>query len=311
MLPFLRPTLRDGWLAVARAADRIDLAHVRRRPGARPEVLLLHSRVCDGDELAGLRALRRDLRLGRHRCTALLRHGEYQLLQVEPPDVPEEELREALRWRVKDMLGFAAEVAAIDLLDIPQAPGGMGRRQVFVMAADKGLLTPRVAAFDDARLQLEAIDVTELAQRNIAALFEEEHRGLALLCFDDSGGTLSFTCAGELYAVRHIDASLAQFFSPDVAQREALFERVALEAQRSLDNFDRQFGHISLSRLLVSPLPESSVFLHYLRENLALPVGELDLAEALDFPAVPDLALASTQAAFLMVLGAALRDAAA
>ncbi len=297
-------------MAVAYAADRFDLAHVRRQPGRRPEVLLLHSRSrAGGDEAAVLRGLSKDLGLNRYHCTALLGEGEYQMLQVEPPEVPVEELREALRWHIKDMLHTPAESASIDYFEIPQEPGVSVRaRQLWAVAADKGLLAPRVAAFDRAKLPLEVIDIPELAQRNIAALFEAENRGLALLSFDERGGMLSFTYGGELYALRRIDVTLAQFIGGDTSQSEALFERVALEAQRSLDNFDRQFGHISVNRLLVAPLPESAAFLDYLREYLAVPVAELDLTEVLDFPSLPDLALPLRQTQFLKAIGAALRE---
>ncbi len=308
MLPFLRPKMRDGWMAVSYAADRFDLAHVRRRPGRKPEVLTLHSRARSGDDGVVLRALRKDLGLSRYHCTTLLADGEYQMLQVEPPEVPADELREALRWRIKEMLHTPAESANIEVLEIPAEHTGRAR-QVWAVAADRAMLAPRVACFDGAKIALEVIDIPELAQRNIAALFEEENRGLALLSFDEAGGMLSFTYGGELYALRRIEATLAQFVSLEAAQRETLFEKVALEAQRSLDNFDRQFGYIGISRLLVAPLPESQALLDYLREYLAVPVAELDLAEVLDFPSLPDLSLPLRQTQSLKVIGAALRQA--
>ena len=309
MLPFLRPKVHDGWMSVAYVAGRFDLAHVRRSPGRKPEVLLLHSRARGGDDSHALRALRKDLGLASYRCTALLGDGEYQMLQVEPPDVPAGELREALRWRIKDMLQYPAESANIDLLQIPAEPGASARaRQVWAIAADRALLRPRVAAFDNAKLTLAAIDIPELAQRNIAALFEEENLGLALLSFDETGSMLSFTYGGELYALRRIDAPLSQFVNLEAAQREALFEGVALEAQRSLDNFDRQFGHIRVNQLLVAPLPEGSALVGYLREFLSVLVAELDLATVLDFPSLPELALPLRQTHYLRAIGAALRD---
>lgn len=309
MLAFLRPKLRDGWMAVAYASGRLQLAHVRRRRGSRPEVLLVHSRPLAQDEAATLKALRQDLDLDCYHCTALLQAGEYQFLQIESPEFPGEDPVPALRERIKDLLGFPAEAASIDALEIPREAGVPGReRQVFAVAANNALLAPRVAAFDKAGLRLEAIDIGEAAQRNIAALFETEDSGLALLSFDDRGGTLSFTRAGELYAVRHIEAPLAQFASSDGQRRSALFERVALETQRSLDNFERQHGHVGIARLLLAAVPDGSDFLASLRDYLTVPVAELDLAEVLDLSRVPELALPSCQTEYLKVVGAALRD---
>lgn len=312
MLPFLRPKLREGWLAVAYSTDRLDFAHVRRPAQGKPEVLLLDSCPRGEDDKAALQALRKDFKLGHYHCTALLREGEYQMLQIEPPNVPDTEVKEALRWQINDMLRFPAESASIDMLPIPADQSMAGRaKQAFAVAADNTLLAPRVAAFDAAKLALEAIDIPELAQRNISALFEEENRGLALLAFDDNGGLMTFTFAGELYASRHVNLPLAQFTDMTADTRAALFERIVLEAQRSLDNFDRQYGHITLKRLLVSPVPEMEALLAYLREQLPLPVEVLDLGTVLDFPAIQALAEPMRQSQCLKVLGAALRDAAA
>ncbi len=311
MLPFLRPKVHDGWMAVAWVEGRFDLAHVHRVPGRKPEVTLLHSCPRSGEDDYTLRSLRKELGLGHYRCTALLDDGEYQMLQVEPPQVPAEELRDALRWHIKDALSYPAASANLDLLEIPAQPGSNARRrQVWAIAADRTLLAHRASSFAQAGLQLAAIDIPELAQRNIAALFEEEGLGLALLSFDAAGGMLSFTHGGELYALRRIDTPMGQLAGAEATQREALFGHIALEAQRSLDNFDRQFGHINVRRLLVTPLPESFAFVQYLREFLSVSVDELDLAEVLDFPALPELALPLQQTRYLKVIGAALRDAA-
>lgn len=305
----LHRKLHDGWMSVAITPDRFDLAHVQRRQGRKPEVLVLHSQPRADADLVALRALRKRLGLAHYRCSNLLSEGEYQMLQVEPPEVPAAEVKEALRWRIKDSLNYPVEAATVDMLEIPDDPGVVGRtKQIFAIVANNALLSPRVALFDAARVPLLAIDIPELAQRNISALFEEENRGLALLAFDDAGALLTFTFRGELIAVRHIDVSLPQLRQADASRREQLFERIALEVQRSLDNFDRQHGQISVTRLLVSPLPESPDFLDYLRKDLSLPVEELDLAEVLDFPSLPELSLPLRQSQCLKALGAALRD---
>lgn len=54
-------------------------------------------------------------------------------------------------------------------------------------------MAPLVQAFQAARVPLAAVDLPELSQRNLAALFEEGGRGLATLIFDDDEGLLTFT----------------------------------------------------------------------------------------------------------------------
>ncbi|TRZ57505.1 MAG: agglutinin biogenesis protein MshI [Rhodocyclaceae bacterium] len=309
MMPLLRPKLNEGWLSVAFAPDRIDFAHIRRRAGKKPEVLLLSTYQRAGNDVEALTSLRKVLKLASYCCSSLLRVGEYQLLQVEPPDMPANELKEALRWRIKDMLSFPVESATIDVLEIPSDPATVGRaRQVFAVAANNSIIAARMALFDDAKVPLLAIDIPEMAQRNISALFEEQDRGLAMLCCDESGAMLTFTFKGELYAARHTEVPLVQLQQAEEVRREQLFERISLEVQRSLDNFDRLNGHIRLPHLLVSSLPEVPGFLEYLRDNLSMPVVAMDLAQVLDFPSIPELAQPTRQSLCLKVLGAALRE---
>ena len=207
------------------------------------------------------------------------------------------------------MLSFPVESATIDVLEIPSDPAAVGRaKQVFAVAANNSIIAARMALFDDARVPLLAIDIPEMAQRNISALFEEQDRGLAMLCCDDSGAMLTFTFKGELYAARHTEVPLIQLQQAEEARREQLFERISLEVQRSLDNFDRVNGHIRLPHLLVSSLPEVPGFLEYLRDNLSMPVVAMDLAQVLDFPSIPELSQPTRQTLCLKVLGAALRE---
>lgn len=309
MMPLLRPKLNEGWLSVAFAPDRIDFAHIRRREGRKPEVLLLNSYQRTGDDVEALSRLRKALKLSHYRCSTLLHVGEYQLLQVEPPDMPAAELKEALPWRIKDMLNYPVESATIDVLEIPSDPAAVGRaKQVFAVAANNTIIAPCMALFDDAKVPLLAIDIPELAQRNISALFEEEDLGLAMLCCDESGAMLTFTFRGELYAARNTEVSLVQLQQAEEMRREQLFERIELEIQRSLDNFDRMNGHIRLPHLLVSSPPGVPGFLEFLRDNLSIPAVEMDLAKVLDFQGIPELSQSERQTQCLKVLGAALRE---
>ena len=296
----------DGWTSVVFGDDRIAIADVTLRRDARPLVHACDSFAREGSELDTLKRLRNAKRLARNRCTTLLWHGQYQLLQVDAPDnakdMPRDELRETLRWRVKEMVDFPVDRANLDILDIP-APGGRAQ-QLWVVVASHDVLQPRAHLFQDAKAPLAAIDVPELAQRNLAALFEEPNRGLALVSFDSKGGLLTINYQGELFMTRHIDVSGPELVGP---QAETLHERVLLDIQRSLDNFDRNYSTVPLTRLLVGPLPGGEAFVEYLRTNLSLPVASANLADVFDIEATPRLAEIAAQAESWLALGAALR----
>ena len=164
-----------------------------------------------------------------------------------------------------------------------------------------------VAPFVAAKVPLTAIDVPELAQRNVAALFEDDNRGLAFLRLDQSGMMLTLTFHGELIAVRRGDMNTTQLASPDVDQRARVRERLVLELQRSLDNFDRQYSHIPISKVIVACYPAIESILGDLTESTYVPVFAMNLAEVLDFPSVPELRKPDCQAQNLLAIGAALR----
>ena len=298
-----------GWLCVNVMQDRIDVAHVLSADKVRPEIQLCDSYRKEGDSTATLARMRRELRLDRYRCTTLLRNGSYQMMQVDAPNVPAEEAKDAVRWRVKDMIDFPVDAATIDALFIPAPQGAAGHNpQMFAVAAKNELIAATVKPFNDANVPLEVIDVPELAQRNIAHCLEPEGRGLALLAFDEQGGLLTFTCGGELYQFRHIEVSASSFTGTDPAQQQDVYDRVVLELQRSLDHFDRQFRHVAIARVVITPVPGAEGLQEYLASNLDLPVVSLDLAQIVDFPDLPELQEPARQAQCLQLIGAAMRE---
>lgn len=281
--------------------------HVHREAGTRPKVVLAESIERGADYTKLLSSLRKPLGLDARHCMAVLRHGEYQLIQTEAVEGTPEEARDILRWKLKDQVEFPVDAAAVDFLPIPS--GGRAP-QVFAAIAAEAVVAPLVQAFQAAKLPLEVIDLPELSQRNLASLFEESGRALAALVFDDMEGLLTFTVDGELLVVRHVEISARQLIAADADRRTALFERIALDVQRSLDNFDRLYSAIPLSRLMVAALPGVDGFVDHLRGNLTVPVAPMDLGSVLDLGAVPALLDPVRQFQCLRGLGAALRDAA-
>jgi len=297
-----------GWLAVVPKGTRIDLAHVRRGEGGRPELRLMESFRIERDVADALKALGDARKLKSYRATTLLASGQYHLAQFETPSVPAEERAEALRWKFKDTVDFPVDTASIGVLDIPMEAGGTRQPMVYAVAAGLSSISPLMQTFDASKVPLEAIDIPELAQRNVAALFEEENRGLAFLSLDDAGGLLTVTYRGELYAVRRIEVSATQLVEADADRRSALLERIMLELQRTLDNFDRQYSFISVAGLMAASCPAVPDLQSYLAQNLYVQVREMDLADVCDLTAVPELrGNRELQAQYLLTIGAALR----
>ena len=293
ILPF-----RDQWVLAA-----------ARQAGARLELERLNSFERDSKDVQALRRISGSFDVGSSILSTLLVSGEYQLLQTEAPDLQDRaELKEALRWKIKEMVDFPVEQATLDFFDIPQEGTAAGRgRQVFVVIAKNDVLRPKIELFQDARLPLSVVDIPEMGMRNIARLFETQLRGLALLNFTPVGGMLLFTFRGELCAVRRIEITLEQLETAEDGRLTELFDRIALEVQRSVDNFERQFNAITLSRLVTPEMQSVPGMLDYLKDYLSIKVEAMDLADVIDFPSVPELKNTRRQAELMPVIGAALR----
>jgi MSHA biogenesis protein MshI len=259
------------------------------------------------DPAQALRALRRAQPLQQHRSVGLLQHAQYQLLTLDAPDLPRSEWRDAMRWRLKDLVDFPVETAGIDVLDIPADPQQRRPPSLIAIAAARATLQPLADAATDAGAPWHAIDVPETALRNIAVLAAEAGRGEALLHVGHTHSTLVVTAHGELLMSRHIEVTLDQLTEADEDQRQQNFERASLELQRTLDNVERQFSHANLARLQVAPGAPLLAFVEYVRDLVYVPVTTFDLAAVIDLSAVPDLTDPTEQAAYLPAIGAALR----
>ena len=214
----------------------------------------------------------------------LLEPREYQFLVADAPNVQEAELKMAMNWRLKDIIDFPVEQASFDLLSIPGPSGADSRSStMFAVVARTELLKRRVAEFDEAHFGATVIDIPETAQRNIAALYEEEGRGMGLLFFDATGGLMTVSFGGELYHARRFEITQAEIAGASHEGRDELFGRILLEVQRTLDNVERQFSFMTLTKVLIGPEAEDSGLMTFLRGNLAVAVEAISLESVLEF----------------------------
>jgi MSHA biogenesis protein MshI len=298
-----------GWMSIVLHEEGIRVCHITRAPLAMPTVEWIASYPSAKSADKPLEKLAKDLQASRYQCTTLLGSNEYQLLSVDAPTVPQDELKTAIRWRLKDMLDFHVDDATIDVLDVPVNKEAPGRGHLmYVVAARNQIVAQRQALFADAKIPLRVIDIPDIAQRNISVLLEPEGRGIAMLSFDSDGGLLTVTFSGELYLSRKIDVTLTQLAQAIGEQKTACYDKITLELQRSLDHFDRHYHFITLAKLLLAPMVDEGVGLQeYLAANLYMPVESFSLDAVLDITKVPELKTLDVQQRYFLTLGAALR----
>lgn len=245
--------------------------------------------------------------IGSAQWTVPLARGDYQMLVVPEPTVPDSEMEESLRWTLASKLDFPLEQAVIAWMRIPRSGAGERDRQLYVIVARKAQVDEHAALFDKAQLTLDAVDVRETALRNIASLLERDQEGLGLVTVGPAGVTSTFTWRGELYLDRFFGQPLPDLVLGDEARRQKFYERVAQQVQQSMDLIGRNYPFVHIGRIVVAPTPQPLELAAHLRGKLPVAVELLDLAAVLDLTAAPQLRQPDHQARYLVPLGAALR----
>ncbi len=168
-------------------------------------------------------------------CQLVLTAGSYSLLLVEAPKVEADELVEALRWRIKDLVPFSVEQAALDVFLLPEDSSRGGNPMAYVVAIEKSVIQTMVELVAEAKLELQAIDIAELALRNLLRHCTDTPRGIALVRLSQGGGNLSLLREGNIYLSRAFDIAYNGGLLDDLPE-----DALILELQRSLDYFERQ-----------------------------------------------------------------------
>jgi MSHA biogenesis protein MshI len=258
--------------------------------------------------------------------TTSLLIADSNLVMLEKPDVTDSELRQAVRWRIKDSLSFDVDNAIIDVFEIPGQKERGRTPLVYVTAAEKEFLKQRIKMFEEQNLEVESIDIAELVMRNIAALLPEDQHGVALLKLDATKGLMTLTQDSSLYLARNIDVGYSSLSSktnsilgenPNEAdglafeegmppEQQRSLDAIVLEVQRSLDYYESHFAKPAINSLVIAPLPyEIPGMVKYLAGALGLQVRLLDLNAVFD---VQTPISEEKQANCFFAIGAALRE---
>ena len=169
-----------GWVAIAPQGDCVRAVGLVRDAAQRPRVAWACSAPWD-DPLRALRGLRRSRSLSGQRTVGVLQPAQYQWLTLDAPDVPREDWRDAVRWRLKDMIDFPVESAGLDILEVPADPQQRRRAALFAIAAVARDARAAGRGCEDAGLPWSAIDVAGdgPAQRRRPRRCRRSRRGAA------------------------------------------------------------------------------------------------------------------------------------
>lgn len=279
---FKKKAKASSRVGVVVSSDQLAVAHMGERDGA-PYLLDFERVVLKAERDAGkaLAKLVKDMDLEDKQCSFVLNRKDYNLHLVEAPEVEADELRSAVRWKIKDLLDMKVEDAAIDVFRVP-ADAYRGREMVYVVASLKSRISGIVNMVTDSALELAVIDIPELVMLNLSTHYVEDQNGVAFMDLRRNGSTMNITRNGELFLSRRINTQL----DPAVMQSdewENLKDRLVLEIQRSLDYYESQMGQTPINRIVIAQRQhDGAAMAESLNAMLTADVTVLNIAEHLD-----------------------------
>jgi MSHA biogenesis protein MshI len=298
---------KQSLLSYCQSSEAVAIARVRRARDVPPvlELCEVHPAASLSVQAAEIAQLVRSLGLEHSLCATTLALGNYSLLFVEAPDVPPTELRAAIRWRVKDLIDFHIDDAVIDVFEVPDQKATGRNAMMYAVVARASVVRQQIGLLTGAGLNLEIIDIPELALRNIASLLPEDVAGVALLYLSSRNGLITLTRQGTLYLSRRIETGW-EMLAGDQDQMESKLDRVVVEIQRSLDYYESHFMQPAIANVVVTPLPDGlEGVAEYLGDQLGVPVRSMDIGSVID----AEQALSrDVQSRALVAIGAALRQ---
>jgi MSHA biogenesis protein MshI len=288
-------------------ADReTALAIVRSVKSEKP--LLRHCAIHPAAEIRAehvLTPLNGSRELSRAAVSAVLDSEDYQLVQVEAPDVEPGELRNAIRWKLKDIIGFPVSEAVIDVFEVPEQARYVESRMVFAVAARPDAVRRIVSLVKPRARRFDVIDIPEMCLRNLSALLPEDEQGVALVALADDFAQLTLTCQGVLYLARRIELD-RRSDAPGGEGPQPAGAALALELQRSLDYYESHYDRPAISSVVVACDKERAETLTgHLAVATGLAVRPLELHQLFDIAdnVEPDMRWPG-----LLALGGALRS---
>lgn len=288
-----------GLVGIEFGPEGFAVAQVERADEGEPSLTCCQFVECaEAEQAARLAESVKNLGLAGQEAVVVLHPANYQFLLLDRPEVPDEELREALQWRLKDLIDDDPEQVVFDVLTLPDDAYRGRAKMAYLVVVNKALVLDLRHKLREAGLKLRYVDITEMAFRNLGLLAAAPGVNAALLRLRSTEGLITVQQGEDLYMVRRVELGLNA-----LAQG---YDNMLLEVQRSLDYYESQIGKGAVGRLLLLPSKRASEpVLDALKIGLAARIDRLDLPAL--FAQAPELD-ERTQAYCLAAVGGALRQ---
>jgi len=210
-------------------------------------------------------------------CSLVLHPVYYQLLLTETPAVDSDEMSSAIRWKIKELLDFPLDDAAIECFELPTDAFRGQKKMLYAAAMRKSKLKELLEPVSESGLVVDCIEVAELALHNLTRKIPVERGGVAILQLLEGVGFINLVEDGAIYLCRRLDFGLDRFNA--LGDNRDFFDSLMLEIQRSLDYYESQLGKGIVTSLFYAPgVIMTEPIGEFLSQSLAINVEPLTFA---------------------------------
>jgi|GEM_PF-421393 len=201
-------------------------------------------------------------------CYVSLTSHRYQLLQIDKPNVPEDEVHAALGWPLKDLLPPNTEYV-YDYLNPPAQAAGQSKLSV-VAIPHKDIANISKGIYD-ADLTLKIISIEETATVELTP--KSDDAVMSLVQEHGEEIVLNIVKNNELYFTRRLKGfeNLGSYSENELSM--GITESLCVQIQRSMDYFESQLRQSPVRKVLLkldTALAEQLAI--QIQDNMGLPV---------------------------------------
>lgn len=229
-------------------------------------------------------------------CHLVLANAQSQIVQVDKPNVPDDEMSAALKWQVKDLVSVSPENMVLDYFQGPTLAGG--HEKINVVCVAKSDLIELVTPLTTEKISLASVTTEEFA---FASLLPIQQDAVLFVCQQPNEEiNILIVKNGQLFFSRRLRgfAQIAQKTEDELSM--GVIDSLSLEIQRSTDYFERQLKQAPIKVIeILLPLEKEAFLARKLAENTNVEVKLFAMPEAMENLRGCAAAIGATQLNFM------------
>ncbi|MBA6352314.1 MSHA biogenesis protein MshI [Colwellia sp. BRX9-1] len=209
-------------------------------------------------------------------CHLVLASSQTQILQVDKPNIPDNELNAALKWQIKDLVNHSPEDMVLDYFDGPTLSGG--NEKINVVCASKKELLTLIGPLNQDGLILKSITTEEFA---FASLLPVKDDACLMVCQQPNEEIiLLIVKQGKVFFSRRLRGFAQIATKTEEELSFGIVDNLNLEIQRSTDYFERQLKQAPIRSIeVIVPMANEALLARKLAENTNVAVNLFTMPE--------------------------------